>query len=406
MKLYQINGGVFGSTGKIMFGIADAAGRQGHQVRCASPVTSTNRTRQPAQAYHQIGTYYGRRISVALARITGAEGCFGWFATKRLIADMKRFQPDLVQLHNIHGSYLNLPMLFRYIQKHHIPVVWTLHDCWAFTGHCPYFDIVQCEKWRSGCKGCPQYKEYPQSLFDNAAGMYRRKKALFTGVKDLTIVTPSQWLAELAKQSFLGKYPVQALPNGIDLSVFKPGSSDFREKYGCRHQYILLGVAFGWDRRKGLDVFVELAKRLDDTYRIVLVGTDDRVDAQLPQSIISIHRTTNQQELAEIYAAADLLVNPTREENYPTVNMEAIACGTPVLTFATGGSPEIPDELSGAVVPKDDVAALVEKIQMIRQQPFRAEDLAARAACFDQNDRFMDYVRLYEEIMRERSARC
>ena len=219
-------------------------------------------------------------------------------------------------------------------------------------------------------------------------------------MKNLTIVTPSQWLADLVKQSFLKDYPIKVIHNGIDLTVFKPTPSDFRKKYGIpENKFILLGVAFGWGARKGLDVFIELAHRLNkEKFQIVLVGTDNNVDKQLPQEIISIHRTQNQAELAEIYSAADLFVNPTREENYPTVNMEAIACGTPVVTFRTGGSPEILTERTGSIVDCDDIDALQKEIERICEtKPFSKEDCITRAKEFDENVRFKEYLELYKE---------
>ena len=262
--------------------------------------------------------------------------------------------------------------------------------------------MIKCDKWKTGCYRCPQYKEYPKSLFDNSKKMYRLKKKLFTGVENMTIVTPSEWLADLVKQSFLKYYPVKVIHNGIDLNIFKPTPSDFKEKYNIPDsKHILLGVAFGWGKRKGLDVFIELAKRLDyNKYQIVLVGTDDITDKQLPTEIISIHRTQNQQELAEIYTAADVFVNPTREENYPTVNMEAIACGTPIITFKTGGSPEIITEKTGVVVDCDDIDAMQKEIKRICEiKPFTKEDCINQAKLFDMNDRFQEYVDLYKEIV-------
>ena len=214
----------------------------------------------------------------------------------------------------------------------------------------------------------------------------------------MTIVTPSEWLAGLVKQSFLKDYPVKVINNGINLSVFKPTESDFREKYGISaDKKILLGVAFGWGVRKGLDVFIELYNRLSaEKYQIVLVGTDKKTDKQLPKGIISIHRTQNQTELAEIYSAADLFVNPTREDNYPTVNMEAIACGTPVLTFRTGGSPEMVTEKTGSVVDCDDIDSLEREIKRICEtSPFNKEDCIESAKKFDENERFLEYVNLY-----------
>ena len=230
--------------------------------------------------------------------------------------------------------------------------------------------------------------------------MWKFKCNWFTGIENCIIVTPSQWLADLVKQSYLKDYPVKVINNGIDLSVFKPTESSFREKYGLTDKKVVLGVAFGWGKRKGFDVFVELASRLPDDYRIVLVGTDDNVEKLLPAKIISIHRTQNQKELAEIYTTADVFANPTREENYPTVNMESIACGTPVVTFRTGGSPEIPDETCGSVVDCDDIDAMEIEIRRIcEKKPYSVEACLQRAKSFDMNDRFKEYVDLYKEFI-------
>ena len=303
----------------------------------------------------------------------------------------------MIHLHNLHGWYINFPLLFKYIKKNNIRVIWTLHDCWTFTGHCPHFDMIGCEKWKTGCYQCPQIGEYPASYADISKWMYKHKKQWFTGVEDMTLVTPSEWLANLTRQSFLKDYPVKVINNGIDLSIFKPTESDFRKKYDLEDKFILLGVAFGWGKRKGLDVFIELSKRLDERYQIVLVGTDENVDKQLPKNIISIYRTQNQTELAEIYTAADLFVNPTREENFPTVNIESLACGTPIVTFRTGGSPEIIDESCGVVVEKDDIDGMQKEIERIyEKRPFGQEDCVKRAQNFDMNDKFAEYVELYE----------
>ena len=355
MKILQINGGVFGSTGKIMFGIAKTAEERGHVVMCASPITVTNKSSQPDGEYVRIGTYYLRCLSVLLARLTGYEGCFSFFETAAFLRRVKRFSPDVIHLHSIHNSYLNIPMLFRYIKKNNIRTVWTLHDCWAFTGHCPHFEAEGCDKWKTQCGDCPRYRDYPESLFDNSKRMYRLKKKWFSGVGDMTLVTPSRWLCELAGQSFLREYPVKVINNGIDFEVFRPTDSDLREKYGLGDKKIVLGVSFGWDRKKGLDVFQSLAEDLPDDYRIVLVGTDDNVDKLLSEKIISIHRTADQQSLAGIYTASDVFVNPTREDNFPTVNIEALACATPVITFITGGSSEAADSFCGSLVQKDDI---------------------------------------------------
>lgn len=400
MKVAMINGGIFGSTGKIMLGIADIVEKNGEETFCASAVTATNKKREPSHEYYKIGTYYSRKFSVLFARITGRQNCYAKSATKKLLSQLNKFNPDILHLHNLHGDYVNLPLLFNYIKTNRIKVVWTLHDCWAFTGHCPHFTMIKCDKWKSGCYKCPQYNSYPKSLFDNSKKMYSLKKRLFTDIENLTIVTPSEWLAGLVRQSFLKDYPVKVINNGIDLTVFKPSESNFREKYNIGDKFIVLGVAFGWGKRKGLDVFIDLSKRLDnEKYQIVLVGTDDTIDKQLPKNIISIHRTQNQTELAEIYTAADLLVNPTREEVLGMVNIEANACGTPVLTFRTGGSPECINEQSGSVVDYDDIAALESEVKRICEtSPFNKEDCIESAKKFDENERFLKYLKLYNEL--------
>lgn len=401
MKIVQINGGVFGSTGTIMFGIADTVAKGGGETICFSPITVSNRHKKPETRFFNIGTFHSRRLNVILDRLTGFSNCFAVFSTLGMIRKISAFHPDVIHLHTLHESYVNLSMLFRYIKRQNIPVVWTLHDCWAFTGHCPHFGIVDCDKWMTGCHDCPSYHEYPKSLVDNSKIMWKLKRKWFTGVSDLTIVTPSRWLAELADRSFLRDYPVKVINNGIDLSVFKPTSGDFRKKYGLGDKHIVLGVAFGWTYKKGLDVFIELVKRLDsEKYAVVIVGTSDDVDVMLPDGIISVHRTSDQIELAEIYTAADVFVNPTREESFGLVNAESLACGTPVITFKTGGSPEIIDKSCGSVVDKGDVDMLESEILRICETiPYTQNACRSRAAFFDKNNRFEEYVDLYASLI-------
>ena len=403
MKIAQVNMFPYGSTGKIMLQIAQMARNHGHDAITFSPVIFTKRKQDNSglpKEHTIFGFFFENGLHRYLGTFLGMNGCFSCLGTMQLVRKLKKFQPDVIHLHNLHNFCINLPILFRYIRKNNIRVVWTLHDCWAFTGHCPHFTMVGCDRWKTGCHHCPQPEVYPKMDLDTSRWMYALKKKWFCGIQDMTLVTPSQWLADLVKQSFLKEYPVKVIHNGIDLSIFKPTPSDFRQKHGIPEgRYLLLGVAFGWGKRKGLDVFVVLSKRLDpDRYQIVLVGTDDAVDKLLPENIISIHRTQNQAELAQIYTAADLFVNPTREENYPTVNMEAIACGTPVLTFCTGGSPEIVSEDTGAVVDCDDVDALEREIRRIcTKKSYSQAACLKKAEEFDMDTKFKEYVRLYED---------
>ncbi len=391
MKIVQINSVCGqGSTGKICVAVSRLLTERGieNYILYASGKSSEPVSRR----YMSDGEVKWQALR---SRVFGNYGFNSRRATKRLLRELDSIRPDIVHLHNLHGHNVHLGLLFSYLKERRIRVFWTFHDCWAFTGYCPHYDMVGCAQWKTQCETCMQRKHY--SWFrDRSAYLYRKKREALTGL-DMTIITPSQWLADQVKQSFLKEYPVRVIHNGINPEIFRPRESDFRSRYGLDGKFLILGVAFGWGPRKGLDVFTELAKRLDESYRIVLVGTDDAVDRLLPANILSIHRTQNQVELAEIYSAADLFVNPTREENYPTTHMEALACGTPVLSFHTGGCSEMLDESCGAVVPKNDVDALERMIRTARaEKPFASEACVARAEHFGELDRFMEYVMCYE----------
>jgi len=405
VRISEINMLHRGSTGNIMFSIANKARAFGHDVQTYSPIYFHKNTvvEYPTIESH---TYFGSRnenyLHVRLAQITGFHGCFSIIGTFRLLKALDSCKPDILHLHNLHNWSINIPMLFSYIKRKNIRAIWTLHDCWSFTGHCPHFQVAKCDKWKTGCHHCPSYRDYPQSFVDNSKRMYKLKKKWFTGIPNLTLVSPSGWLAGLVKESFLKDYPVKVINNGIDLSIFKPRENSFREKHGItQDKHIVLGVAFGWGYKKGLDVFLKLSEKLGKDYQVVLVGTDDTVDRKLPENIISIHRTHNQTELAEIYSAADVFANPTREETFPTVNMESLACGTPVITFETGGSPEILDETCGIVVPCDDVDAMKRAIRHVcEDKPFSQEACLKRAGSFSMQEKFQEYVELYEQIVK------
>lgn len=396
MKIAQINSvSGKGSTGKICVGISRVLQYQGIDNRIF--YCSGNDTYPNAYKY---GDDQYIKLQALRSHLLGNYGFNSKSITRKLIAQLREYRPDIVHLHNIHGHDCDLEMLFTYFKGANTKLVWTFHDCWAFTGYCPYFTMCSCDKWKTGCKDCPQFKKY--SWFkDRSHELWNRKKELFSGL-DLTIVTPSQWLSTLVKESFLGEYPVKVINNGIDLSVFHPMESDFREKNHCLDKFILLGVSFEWETRKGLDVFLDLAQSLGDSYQIVLVGTNSAIDKRLPDHIISVHKTKNQKELAEIYSTADLLVNPTREENFPTVNIESLACGTPVLTFGTGGSAEIIDSNCGISVACGDTDSLKAQIEFVAaKKPFSAEYCLKRAQRYNMEDQSINYMKLYRNLILE-----
>lgn len=390
MKVIQINSVCGkGSTGKICVAVSQLLNEKGIE----NYILYSGGNSSYSQGIKYQKEFY-TKIQALKSRIFGNYGFNSKSSTKKIIRRIKEINPDIIHLHNIHSHDANLTLLFKYLKKSKKKLFWTFHDCWAFTGYCAYFDLVECDKWKTECHKCPQ-KKYYSWFFDRSKKLFNKKRELLNGL-DLTIITPSKWLADLVKQSFLRDYPVKVINNGIDLSIFKPTESDFREKYNLQDKFILLGVAFGWEKRKGLDVFVELSKRLDERFQIVLVGTDDNVDKLLPKNIISIHRTQNQTELAEIYSSADLFINPTREENYPTVNMESVACGTPVITFNTGGSPEMLDEICGIVVPKNDIDRLEKEIlKVFTERPFGVDDCLNKAKQFEKDKKFKEYILLY-----------
>lgn len=393
MKVVQINTTCgMGSTGKICVSISEALSSDNIENYI---FYTSGKSEYPYGI--KFSNPWSKKMQAVKSRIFGNYGFNSKEATKNMIKSLNEIKPDIIHLHNIHGHDCNIEELFEYINKKNVKVLWTFHDCWAFTGYCTHFDMKGCKKWKDCCEKCPQKREYSW-LFDKSKKLFLKKKELFKGV-DLTVITPSDWLGKKVKESFLKEKDIKIIKNGIDLSIFKPCESNFREKYGLCNKKIVLGVSFVWSEKKGLDVFVELAKKLPKNYKIVLVGTNKKIDEKLPQNIISIHRTKNQQELAEIYSSADVFINPTREENYPTVNMEAIACGTPVVTFKTGGSPETINECCGVVVEKDDVDAMEQEIiRICEEKLFVPERCVEYAKRFDKNSCFEKYLELYRSF--------
>lgn len=398
MKVLQINS-VSGirSTGRICTDLSDTLVEAGHECRIAY-----GREQVPKQyryISYRIGTDWDVRMHALRTRIFDDTGFGSRKATEDFIKWAKKYDPDIIHLHNIHGYYLNIEILFRYLKEINKPVVWTLHDCWAFTGHCTHFDFIGCDRWKTGCYQCPQKKEYPASyIFDSSRRNYVNKKRIFSSLSNLTIVSPSKWLVELIKQSFLSKYPIQVIHNGIDLEQFRPTPSNFREKHGIEKKVLLLGVAAVWENRKGLNTFLNLAEVLDENVVIVLVGLTKKQLNDLPSNIIGIQRTSSVKELAEIYTAADVLINPTLEDNYPTVNLEAIACGTPVITYETGGSPESLDNNTGIVVARNNFNQLLTVIEDRAFTQFSETDCLIRGKHFSKHIAFARYISLYKKL--------
>lgn len=359
MRILQVNSvcGV-GSTGRIATDIHHELIENGH----ASMIAFGRNEPKNCDNVYRIGLMKDILAGVFMTRVFDQHGTTGKQATREFCAMIDAYQPDLVHLHNIHGYYLNIGMLMRYLKYKNIPVVWTLHDCWSFTGHCAYFDSPKCDRWKDACGNCPRLHDYPESwLMDHSRQNLQMKKELFSGFKNLTIITPSHWLENLVNQSFLGAYPIEVIENGIDLTKFNPTDSDLRKQYGLIDKRVYISVAMVWDRRKGLDDLISISHQLDDNEQLILIGLTKQQIAKLPSNIIGIKRTNSVEELAAFYSIADVTLVPSYEDNYPTVVLESLACCTPVVAYHTGGIPEMGVEPYVCLTDKGDIPGMLDK---------------------------------------------
>ena len=388
MKVLMINS-VCGirSTGRICTDLAEELEKQGHECKIAyGRETVPEKYKKYAV---RIGNSFSVKIDALKTRLFDNAGFNSKRATKKFIKLVEKYNPDVIHLHNLHGYYINIEVLFDYIKKTGKKAIWTLHDEWSFTGHCAVLGV--CEKWKEGCLNCVKNKAYPSSFVNKSKKNYLKKKELFTGVEDITLITPSKWLADLVKDSFLAKYYVKVINNGIDVSIFKPTESNFRERFNLLDKKIVLGVASAWGKGKGIQDFLKLSKVLQDNYKIVLVGVTEEQKKHLPKDILAISRTSNVKELVEIYSTANVFVNPTYIDNYPTVNLEAQCCGTSVITYNTGGSVEsVPQEY---VVEQGNVDKLAEMIVKVCKH-VKAKVLNLES--FDKKSMIREYLKVYK----------
>ena len=361
MRVVQVNGAASGSTGKIAKAIHYALLAQGDESyifyglgRCGE------------KNMIRIGNDFDLHLHAVLSRNLGRQGYFSHFAAKKLIRQIQSIDPDL---HNLHGSYLNLPMFFRFLRTSRAKILITLHDCWLFTGKCAHFTEVNCFRWKEHCGQCPNLSAYPRSKVDTTKRTLADKKKWLSGFGErMRIITVSHWLCDTAKESFLKQYSIRTIYNGIDTNIFKPvPDNKIREKYGLEKKYIILGVAYHWDERKGLREFLELADRLGENEKIVLIGLTSEQIAGMPDKILGITKTENQQELVEWYSAADVFVNPSKEETFGLVTAEAMACGTPAVVYRSTACAEVTDD-SCAVMPADQSCYLRDAVNEIKSR--------------------------------------
>lgn len=397
MKILQINiTANWGSHGRIAEEIGQIVISKGWESYIAY-----GRIANPSKSHLiHIGSMTDERLHGVQSRLFDNHGLASVKATREFLKQIDAIKPDLIHLHNIHGYYINYPMLFDYLSKQDIPIVWTLHDCWTMTGHCAFFTYANCDKWKNGCHNCKHKYTYPKSfLFSRSHKNYVLKQTCFTSVKNLTLVPVSQWLADIVKDSFLSNYPINMIHNGVDINKFRV----LETQRPSSDRKMLLGVSSVWEPRKGLSDFVKLRQLLDDSFEIVLIGLTKKQVDSLPPGITGITRTNNIDELVQYYNKADVFVNPTYEDNFPTTNIEALACGTPVITYNTGGSPEAIDEKTGLVVEYGHINALAEGIKTLCNEANTDE---RRALCrlraevlFNKANRYQQYIELYSKLV-------
>lgn len=403
-RLLQINVTAnWGSTGRIAEEIGRLALAQGWEswIACRDGAFGEQAGGGPAPSAStliRVGGRLAHSLHYRLGRIFDCEGLCSRLATHSLVRKIKAIGPDIVQIHNIHGAWINYPILFHYLKKSGIPVVWTFHDCWPFTGHCAHFDGIGCGRWKVYCHDCPNLGGYPRTRFDGSLRNFLKKEKAYGSMDNLFIVSVSRWLEAFIEDSFLGGHGHMTIHNGIDLKDFTP----LPLRLFGQEKPVVLGVASVWDEKKGLSDLSALSHHED--IKVVAVGVSEELRKNLPSSLICLPRTTGKRELAEIYSSADVFVNPTYEDNFPTVNIEALACGTPVVTYRTGGSPEALTPETGKVVEKGDVEGLYAAVISITGRPgverkLQRDKCAARGRLFGAEERFREYLNLYASLM-------
>lgn len=384
-----------GSTGKI----AEEVGRMAIEHGWRSYIAYGRYSNNSMSNLIRIGSKLDNLIQLFYTRLFDRHGYGSKRATKNFIKQVKKLNPDVIHLHNIHGYYINIEILFNFLSSIETPIIWTLHDCWPYTGHCAYYSYVNCQKWKTHCGDCPQIHNYPQSFIDNSFKNFDQKRRIFNSIENLTLVPVSKWLENDLKQSFFKQNNIYQIYNGIDIHQFRPVPSiTIKSKLGIEDKFIILGVASPWSDRKGLKDFLELNNYLKTDEIIILVGLSNEQISSLPEGIIGISKTGNVTELVELYNAADIFVNPTWEDNFPTTNLESLACGTPVITYDTGGSVEAVDHESGIIIEPGDIESLVEAIKGFRAGEFRLHaDYCRRRVVenFNKDRQYEEYFKLY-----------
>lgn len=393
MKIVQINCSASGSTGNIAKAIHHEASIHGYESYIFFGFGTPT-----CENMFRIGNYFDLHIHAVLSRNLGKQGYFSRFSTLKLVQKLKDIAPDIIHLHNLHGSYLNLPILFKFLKKSNAKIVITLHDCWLFTGKCPHFTLANCDKWKYSCGNCPQLSLYPKSKVDTTTSCLNDKRKWLSEFGNrLHIISVSNWLQDTAKNSHLSGYPIETIYNGIDENVFKPTDGSYvRQKFKLENKFVILGVSSNWNTQKGLDEFVSLSKQLSSDEIIVLVGLTEEQMKSMPENIIGIAHTENRAELANLYSAANVFVNLSREETFGLVTAEAMACGTRVIVYDSTACAEIVSAEAGLILDSKNSNSLSDAIKSER----RASSPKHRTV-FSEKTMLYNYFDLYRRICSE-----
>lgn len=397
MKIVEINATYnIGSTGLVVHDIGKVLNDLGHEVFYAYQSASI----KPLKAI-VVGNLLDWKLHAILCRIFGGQGFYSQFATYLLVLKLKKIQPDIVHLHNLHSNFINLPILFHYLSKYNIPTVITLHDCWFFTGKCFHYVDVNCNNFMQNCENCPKRFFPPRSILtDRSSKDLKLKRKLFSKIPNLAIVGCSEWIAGEAKKSFMKNMNVYSIHNGVDINIFKPRYTNLRNQLGLSESdFIVLGMANKWMQSRNFAMFQYLLTSIPDV-KIVILGCTD-IDKQklkeISQNIYAIEFIFERILLAEYYSMADVFINLTHADTLPTVNMESICCGTPVITYNVGGSAELVDSTTGIIVEEDDLDGIKKAVLSMRKSPLKRCSEVGFAK-FSNEVCYEKYVRIFEEL--------
>lgn len=403
-KLVQFNPVAnWGSTGRLTEDIGDVVMASGWESYIAF-----GRQFNPSKSHLlQVGGKWSVLSHTLKTRLFDRQGFGSYCATKKLLKQFDEIKPDVFQFHNLHGNFLNLPLVLKYATEKNIPIVWSLHDCWSMTGHCSHFISIGCEKWKTGCYKCPLKRKYPNSwLIDSSKRNYREKKALIQAVPRLTIISGSEWLAGIARESYFKGRDIRVIPDGIDTDIYQPRNNgdEIRKRLGLEGKFVIVATGTDWNEDKGLSDYGKLKKMLSEDYAIVLVGMNEEALAMVPEGVIGLPRTKSPQELSEYYSMADCVMSLSKRESFGLTPVEGFACGTPAIVYDTTALPELITPETGFVAKFLDVADVKEKVELMREKGKAFYTKKCREIAEDKYDRrkcYHDYMEVYETLLNQ-----